>query len=374
MQSGSGESAVSDSALDTSLTGVAAKRLPSCAVSEAECEDSQAASCGAATPTTISASETSVVICTRERPQQLKACLESLARQNVKPREILVVDNAPTSDATRRVVDGMPGIRYLLEPRIGGSFARNTGIRSSSGRILAFTDDDIIVHPRWITRLVAGFRDPRVMAVTGLSLPAELETEAQLLFEKHWSFARGFSPRTFGGEFFHRTRRYGCPVWQIGGAGNLAVRREAFSLLGGFDERLGPGAAGCSEDSELFYRIVAAGWHCCYEPSAVVFHHHRRDQASLNRQLFYYMRGHVTALLVQFEKHRRIGNLRRLLFTLPQQYVKAVIYTLRHHSEPWQRTLKSEICGCLSGIVYYFTCVVQRGIGLPRGTRGSETR
>ncbi|MDF5717175.1 MAG: glycosyltransferase family A protein [Rhizonema sp. NSF051] len=126
----------------------------------------------------------SVVICTRNRPQQLAQCLRSLSDLSQRPEQIIVVDNAPADDATRQVVAQMPGIQYLLEPRPGLSVARNTGIRHSTGDIIAFTDDDAIVHPDWIIRLQQGFHEPKVMAVTGLMLPAELETEAQLIFHR----------------------------------------------------------------------------------------------------------------------------------------------------------------------------------------------
>jgi hypothetical protein len=84
-----------------------------------------------------------------------------------------------------QLVAQMPDIRYVQEPRPGLSVARNTGIRQSKGDIIAFTDDDVTVHPNWIARLQQSFPDPQVMAVTGLVLPAELETEAQFIFEKN---------------------------------------------------------------------------------------------------------------------------------------------------------------------------------------------
>jgi glycosyltransferase involved in cell wall biosynthesis len=133
-----------------------------------------------------------VVVCTRERPEQLKRCLGSFQRLSRRPKEILVVDNAPRYEATRRVVAEFSDIRYIREPRAGLDVARNRGICHTSGEIVAFTDDDAIVHRDWIARIRQGFKDPDVMAVTGLVLPAELEAEAQFLFETHWGFGRGY--------------------------------------------------------------------------------------------------------------------------------------------------------------------------------------
>ncbi len=67
----------------------------------------------------------------------------------------------------------------------------------------------------------------------------------------------------------------------------------------------------------FWYRILAEGWECQYEPMAVVYHYHRRGIEELRKQMYAYMRGHVVALLVQFEKYRHWGNLVRLLIVLP---------------------------------------------------------
>ncbi len=305
-------------------------------------------------PATESANESvSVVICTRNRPEQLARCLRSLQHLSLHPQEILVVDNAPSSDTTRQLVAQMPGIRYVSEPRPGLSVARNTGIRYSKGEIIAFTDDDVTVHPNWITQLQQSFHDPKVMAVTGLVLTVELETEAQLIFEKRWSFNQGYRALTFDTQFFEQMKHSGVLVWDIGAGANMAFRRRAFELVGDFDERLGAGAAGCSEDSELWYRLLAEGWLCHYEPTAVVYHSHRSDLDSLKQQLHQYMRGHVAALLVQFAKYGHWGNLRRLFLVIPKAYAKFFFRQLLKGFKPEYSTLLAEILGLLSGVKFY---------------------
>lgn len=297
-------------------------------------------------------SSVSVVICTRNRPEQLARCLRSL--HNLGADEIIVVDNAPSSDATRQLVAQIPEINYVLEPRPGLSVARNTGIRHSTGDIIAFTDDDVLVHPHWITQLEQGFQDARVMAVTGLMLPAELETEAQLIFQRgsggpDW----GYRALTFDTQFFEQRKYWGVPVWRIGAGANMAFRRKAFELVGYFDERLGAGASGCSEDSELWYRVLAEGWFCHYEPTAVVFHYHRSDMASLKQQMYQYMRGHVAALLVQFAKYKHWGNLRRLCVALPKHYSRLFFRGFLNGFRQSYGTLLVEIFGCLAGVNFY---------------------
>lgn len=296
----------------------------------------------------------SVVICTRDRPEQLEKCLRSLQSLSQPPQEIIVVDNAPATEATREVVFQIPGVRYILEPRPGLSVARNTGIRHSTGKIVAFTDDDVAVHPDWIRRIQQGFENPQVMAVTGLVLPAELETESQFTFEtSQKNFSWGYRKRIFDRHFFESIQHLGVPVWRIGAGANMAFRREIFERVGDFDERLGAGASGCSEDSEFWYRVLAEGWLCYYEPTAVIFHYHRQELERLKQQIHQYMRGHVAALLIQFARYGHWGNLIRLFVILPGYYVKVLLGGILRGFSSRHKTLLVEVFGCLAGIKFY---------------------
>lgn len=297
----------------------------------------------------------SVVICTRERPAQLAHCLASLAALSRPPDEILVVDNAPRTQATRDLVCQMPGVRYVCEDRPGLSVARNTGIRHCRGDLIVFTDDDVMVHRDWLVRMEEAFADANVMAVTGMVLPAELETEAQVIFETELGhFGWGYRAKRFDGEFFRATQGLGAPVWRIGAGANMAFRRAIFDQVGEFDERLGAGASGCSEDSEMWYRILAEGWGCRYDPLPVVFHLHRPELSSLQAQTYAYMRGHVTALFVQFARYRHWGNLLRLFVTLPTYYAKLLLVGLLTGFGPRYSVYGAEMRGYLAGIRYYW--------------------
>ncbi len=293
----------------------------------------------------------SVVLCTRNRPDALARAVDSILNAEQQPDEIIVVDNAPSSDATRKLVAGLPDIRYVLEPRRGLDVARNTGIQHSKGDIVAFIDDDVIVHPNWLNAIKRSFLDPAVMAVTGLVLPAELKTEAQYFFETYWGFNRGYQVRVFDRKQIldHKP----AAVWKIGAGANMAFRRAVFSLIGGFDERLDVGAAGCNGDSELWYRILAEGWKCRYEPAAVALHYHRENIEDVKPQIFHYMRGHVASLCIQFENYHHFGNIRRVVNTLPKRYLKSLSYIRKSGHHPSHLTLRSEIAGYFSGIFFY---------------------
>jgi GT2 family glycosyltransferase len=298
----------------------------------------------------------SVAVCTRERPHELARCLQSLCDLPEQPREIVVIDNAPLSEATRETVARFPGVRYHREPRPGLSAARNTAMAITSGDIIAFADDDVIVHAGWVAQLRDCFEDPKVMVATGLVLPAELESRAQVIFEHDLQFFhQGFRARHFDSEYFAALQQKGVPVWSIGAGANMALRRAAFERGYRFDTRLGPGVfGGCGEDSELWYRLLADGWSCVYQPSAVVYHFHRRDLSSLRRLVRQYMEGHVAALVLQFARYRHAGNLRRLLFTLPAEYLLLLFRLAVTGFSLDNRILFSGAVGCLSGLCFPF--------------------
>jgi GT2 family glycosyltransferase len=295
----------------------------------------------------------SVVICTRDRPDALRRCLASLPQQTLRPREIIVVDNASTDARTRDVAEAAGAI-YVREERPGLDIARNTGARRASSPIVAYTDDDVLLHPAWLERLVAAFDAPEIAAVTGLVLPAELATEAQRHFETHWSFGRGYLRQDFDGARFAAHRDGVFPAWEIGAGASMAFRREVFERVGFFDERLDVGQAGCSGDSEFWYRVLAAGMTCRYEPRAVAFHFHRRTLDGLAQQIHHYMRGHAAALLVQWERTGIAANRRQALLRKPRWYAGRLWQRWRGARLPQDRFLREEVLGYLSGLAFYF--------------------
>ncbi|MBR0670179.1 glycosyltransferase family 2 protein [Neoroseomonas soli] len=296
----------------------------------------------------------SVVICTRDRPEDLARCLACLPRQSRAPDQVVVVDNASRDGARVREVVTAAGADYVREDRPGLDIARNRGVAASRGDIIAFTDDDVRLHPRWLERLAAAFDEEHILAVTGLVLPAELETAAQCHFEAHWSFARGFDRIDFGPDFFASDVAEGCPAWEIGAGASMAFRRQVFDRIGLFDERLDVGAAGCSGDSEFWHRVLTHGGTCRYEPAAVAFHHHRRDFPGLARQIRAYMRGHAAALMVQYERSGNAGNRRRALLTMPAWYAGRLLRRFTQGASERDRLLWQEIGGFASGLLFYW--------------------
>jgi glycosyltransferase involved in cell wall biosynthesis len=226
-----------------------------------------------------------VVVCTRDRTTSLERCLASLRALEYPAYEILVIDNAPTTDATARLVATLaPPVRYIREDRPGLDWARNRGIREAGHGIIAFTDDDVRVDRRWLHAIAEGFADPATMLVTGLIAPAELDTPAQVTFEyayggmdkgpHGWRMVRALGPRVLLG------------VHHLGAGANMAFRREIFERVGLFDPALDVGTpANGGGDLDMFFRVAASGATASYRPDALVWHSHRRELTRLKRQL-----------------------------------------------------------------------------------------
>lgn len=297
--------------------------------------------------------DVSVVICTRNRASYLKTCLEHLENQVCKPSEIIVVDNASTTQDTKRVSEQFASVRYVREERPGLDIARNRGAMEAKSSIIAYTDDDTIPDPYWTFRVNETFKDPDIAAMTGLVMAASLNTEAEVIFEKFWPFNRGYISKKYDYNFFSATLETGPPVWEIGAGANMAFRKEIFEEVGYFDERLDVGAAGCSGDSELWYRILANGFNILYDPLAVVQHVHRNSIDALKRQLYSYMRGFTVAILIQYQRYGHRGNLLHLMKVVPSYYLSLLKKGFPNYSFQYQ-TLFSEMRGIISGLFYYW--------------------
>ncbi len=314
----------------------------------------------ALSPVSVDGDDLAVVVCTRERPKSLALCLRSLLACTVSPGEILVVDNAPGTDDTRAVVAAFDGVRYVVEPRAGLSHARNAGVSSTTRRLIAFTDDDVEVTPSWTARVLQGLQEAD--ALTGQVLPARLESEAQVTFEEALGgFSQGYRPLRFDAEFMRATYKLGMPVWRIGAGANMAFRRDVIDRIGLFDERLGAGASGCSEDSEWWYRLLLAGGTIRYEPRAVVRHHHRQSWEALRGQMRSYMRGHVTALFIQWRQTGHWGNLRRAFQSIPAWQARQLLARVFGGPARPRSTLGAEVRGTFEGYLSGLRSIV-RGV------------
>lgn len=264
-----------------------------------------------------------IAVCTRNRPTLLARCLAGIVHaleHASRPSfdvDVLVVDNAPSDELTKRQVERTTGVRYVVEPRAGLDFARNRAWREARGDFVAYIDDDAVVDRNWIEGFLCALEvHPDAGAVTGLVLPLALETKAQILFEKRGGWRRGFLPMRHAG-----ADRIDDPFHPVGagvfGAGcNMVIRRDLLETLSGFDEALdtGPPLPG-GGDLDIFYRVVRSGAPLVYQPTLAVFHEHRRDMTGLRHQYYTWGLGFHAFLAKILRDHpedrRKVNGLRR---------------------------------------------------------------
>jgi GT2 family glycosyltransferase len=309
----------------------------------------------------------SVIICTRNRPATLRDCLISLQQVSYDPIEILVVDNAPSDDATKNVVaelsDTDPRIRYTCEPIPGLSRARNHGIAAAYFDLLAFTDDDVIVDPAWPAALVSAFAaDTAAACVTGMVAARSLDAPAERYFDLRYAWGEAFEPRQYDlGEHRGASSLYPFTAGLFGVGANFAVRREVVARLKGFDPLLGAGAP-CrgGDDLDMFVRIILAGHRICYTPCALVWHRHRASDAALAEQVFSYGYG----LGAYLAKRLRTRDMSVGLLLRAVGYSTVVWARMRGASKAssfrarGKRLAVSEALGVLAGALCY--CRVSR--------------
>jgi len=223
----------------------------------------------------------SVVVCTHDRPDELRRCLTALARLE-DPAEVIVVDSAsrpPCDGVVAEFAAQIPGLRYVYEPQPGLSRARNRGVALASADLVAFVDDDAAVEPDWCRRLAGAFHDPRV-ACAGGSCVADLRGPRPLWLSDRLLQYAGITRFPEGGREARSRAEYPFGA-------NVCFRRAPLTALGGFPENLGRiGTALLSgEESAVIDGLRRAGWRVWIEPGAVV--RHAVDPARLRARYYW---------------------------------------------------------------------------------------
>ena len=230
-----------------------------------------------------------VAICTRDRTEDLALCLDSLDGWTTRiSRSWWWTTRRPATRPVCWSSAEAAACATSASRDLGSTGPATARSRRPRGKILAFTDDDVMVDPGWLHALAAAFgdRSTAVAAVTGLVLPAELQTEAQVLFERYRSFARGFTPRRVAPEGTGPLAVATAPPADYGTGANMAFRRSLFTRIGAFDPALGAGTpTRGGDDLDMFFRVLKEGHVLVYEPRAIVRHRHRRSMEGLRSQI-----------------------------------------------------------------------------------------
>jgi GT2 family glycosyltransferase len=307
----------------------------------------------------------SVIVPTHQRATQVRACIQGLLKLDYPSYEILIVDNAPTSTETCEIVSQWqlqaPHLRYICEESPGSSCARNRGIKEARGELLAFIDDDVVVDPEWLTELAYVYHTHKeVDCVTGMIMPLELETEAQIIFERFgsWAFAGAYQQHIHNmGKHHPKTPFFPYIAGSFGAGANMSFRATSIRRLNGFDPNLGgSGPSRHGQDIDTFFRVIINGGTLIYTPAAIIYHQHRRDMKSLRKQMYGYGLGFTAYLTKNLcAKPQLIFDLSR---KIPYGLVKLLQFRIYGHSRKEQyyskELVRLEQKGMLYGPIAYF--------------------
>jgi len=218
------------------------------------------------------------VICTYNRERFLERCIQSLLQQTLKRNqyEILVVDNGST-DNTKAICDKFldhSNFRYVFEPVLGLSSARNTGWQQARGKYVGYLDDDAIADETWFEKALWSFETvkPSPEWVGG---PIELEWEVESptwITSEHWV--------TLGYINWGEKKRFLTEPGERLGGGNSFYSRALLEEMQGFDTRLGrkKNLLLSGEETQFQHRLKALGGKLYYHPGIRIFHFVPRER------------------------------------------------------------------------------------------------
>jgi len=207
----------------------------------------------------------SVIVCTRNRADELVNCLQELGEQTkeIEGVEIIIVDNGSTDHtkevAARFTTDPNSRCRYVYEPVPGLCTARNRGRVAAGGIVLAYIDDDAVPHPGWVETILDHFRRGLSVCLAGKTvLKPKGGIPAWFPNTLYW---------VLGESSFGQVQRF-LKGDENPNGGNFAVTAQAFDSVGGFDTSI----TLYFDDHEFYSRLRAKGYRSFYDPRIVIDH------------------------------------------------------------------------------------------------------
>ncbi|MEQ8973487.1 MAG: glycosyltransferase [Coleofasciculus sp. C1-SOL-03] len=211
------------------------------------------------------------IICTHNRDAYLGAAIDSLLAQECDNFIVVVVDNA-SSDRTREIVEARishPQLKYVYEPVIGLSVARNTGAQETTAPILAYLDDDAVASPQWLSVLLDAYQQNEQLAIAG--------GKVTLIWPPGVEPPNWISPELAGNLGLYDLGDHVVYIKEPGLTPrglNYSIRRTFLEQIGGFDPNLGRQGKKLLSNEELYMTELALkqGWQVAYLPGAVAAH------------------------------------------------------------------------------------------------------
>jgi hypothetical protein len=256
----------------------------------------------------------SLIICTRNRAEQLSRSLKAVEKLIFDGAWQLVVVNNGSTDKTELIISEFKknsslNITYVYEPVPGLSRARNAGVSNAEAEILAFTDDDCYPAENFLADVVTCMTEREVDFCGGRVLLYDNNDAKITVQEASESFS--LEP----GDFLASGLIIGA---------NIAVRKSAIISIGGFDERLGAGTRySAGEETDVMRRLLNKGMRGFSDPRIVIYHHHGRQS-----------KDEIRGILKNYSKGRGASMVKLLCFSnIPKKrLLKSWYWNLRNQS------------------------------------------
>ncbi|MEO7716594.1 MAG: glycosyltransferase family 2 protein [Capsulimonas sp.] len=244
-----------------------------------------------------SAMKISVIICTRNRPEDVELCLPSVLKNDYPEFEVLLIDqstNELTKQHAERLAKEYPVLRYIPTTTVGKTLALNIGMQEAKYDIFAFTDDDCETTSTWLQAIAKEYADPNAPDVLfGPVLPSPVLKGMKDICVPAWSF---------------KESRYLRDEEPGGMGANMAMQRSVLANLpdgARFDPLLGPGAPFyAAEERDLDYRLRRLGTKAGLRPSMLLYHRAFRTPERWRRVMYDYGVGDAAF----YVKHARCGD------------------------------------------------------------------
>jgi hypothetical protein len=289
----------------------------------------------------------SIVVYVRYRPDLAARLFERLTALDGPAREIVAV----VDDRLNLILPPETETSTFRLYRVrgtGSAQARNRGLAECRYPITAFLDETVVPDDRWLWRLSAEFSNPEIAAVTGLVIPAELESTPQQLFDRvYGSVDRSLRRRSI--------RHRELAGWQMllpstfGSTASIAARTEVLRSLGGFDASFDVASdSSAFADVDLLHRLVAHGHTLLYEPAVLARQFYPQTRIALDRYAFEYGRGYARFLRA-CGRNRTVSQISLLRFAGRSWLQRRYLARLLSGRLP-RHVVASELAGALAGL------------------------
>jgi GT2 family glycosyltransferase len=276
----------------------------------------------------------SAIICTHNRETYLGAAIDSLLSQDfVGDFDVVVVDNG-SSDRTRSVVEqraSNPRLKYVFEPTLGLSVARNTGAKVASGEVLAYLDDDAVACQHWLQVLYCAYQNNPKLAIAGGKVSLLWCDGIQPPQWLSSGLAANLGAYDLGGNIVYIDKPGLTPRGL-----NYSIQRSFLQEIGGFDPHLGRVGTKLLSNEELQMTEIALqrGWQVAYLPEAHVFHHVAPERL---KRSWFLNRGWWQGISECYREQIAGIAITEQLRRGSERFLRGIYKALKHISDPAER-------------------------------------